>query len=106
MEAVAVRAVGMTSRPVRSGVPSAPDPGATSSSSPRYVSPPNGRGREQAGPLDVVLLVSLPALVWAGRVLRPLGLAPDTAAALGVRVDRGAARSHRARRRARRYGDG
>jgi iron complex transport system permease protein len=48
----------------------------------------NGRGREQAGPLGVVLLVSLPALVWAGRILRPMGLDPDTAAALGVRVDR------------------
>jgi len=48
----------------------------------------NGRGREQAGPLGVVLLVSLPALVWAGRILRPLGLDADTAAALGVRVDR------------------
>ncbi|GAA3829255.1 iron chelate uptake ABC transporter family permease subunit [Streptomyces coacervatus] len=48
----------------------------------------NGRGWEQAGPLGVVLLVSLPGLVWAGRMLRPLGLDPDTAAALGVRVDR------------------
>ncbi|WP_254402348.1 iron chelate uptake ABC transporter family permease subunit [Streptomyces sp. AC555_RSS877] len=48
----------------------------------------NGRGREQAGPLAVVLLLCLPALVWAGRAVRPLGLDPDTAAALGVRVDR------------------
>ncbi|WP_030595207.1 FecCD family ABC transporter permease [Streptomyces fulvoviolaceus] len=48
----------------------------------------NGRGWEQAGPLAVVLLLCLPALVWAGRALRPLGLDPDTAAALGVRVDR------------------
>ncbi|AZS89864.1 iron ABC transporter permease [Streptomyces griseoviridis] len=48
----------------------------------------NGRGWEQAGPLAVVLLLSLPALVWAGRAARPLGLDPETAAALGVRVDR------------------
>ncbi|MFF3130538.1 FecCD family ABC transporter permease [Streptomyces mirabilis] len=48
----------------------------------------NGRGWEQAGPLARVLLLSLPALVWAGRALRPLGLDADTAAALGVRVQR------------------
>ncbi|MGW3287350.1 FecCD family ABC transporter permease [Streptomyces sp. NPDC001002] len=48
----------------------------------------NGRGWEQAGPLGVVLLLSLPALVWASRATRPLGLDPETAAALGVRVDR------------------
>lgn len=48
----------------------------------------NGRGYEQAGPLAVVLLLSLPALVWASRAMRPLGLDPDTAAALGVHVDR------------------
>ncbi|MEU6378379.1 iron ABC transporter permease [Streptomyces sp. NPDC046909] len=48
----------------------------------------NGRGYEQAGPLAAVLLLSLPALTWASRAIRPLGLAPDTAAALGVRVDR------------------
>ena len=48
----------------------------------------NGRSWEQAEPLAVVLVLCLPALVWAGRALRPLGLDPDTAAALGVRVDR------------------
>ncbi|QQM41154.1 FecCD family ABC transporter permease [Streptomyces liliifuscus] len=48
----------------------------------------NGRGWEQAGPLAWVLLLALPALVWANRALRPLGLDPDTAAALGVRVHR------------------
>ncbi|WP_329271663.1 FecCD family ABC transporter permease [Streptomyces sp. NBC_01451] len=48
----------------------------------------NGRGWEQAGPLGVVLLLCLPALVWASRALRPLGLDADTAAALGVRVQR------------------
>ncbi|WP_327719067.1 iron ABC transporter permease [Streptomyces sp. NBC_00490] len=48
----------------------------------------NGRGYEQAGPLAVVLLLSLPALGWASRASLPLGLDPDTAAALGVRVDR------------------
>ncbi|MFI9174173.1 FecCD family ABC transporter permease [Streptomyces lincolnensis] len=48
----------------------------------------NGRGWEQAGPLAAVLLLCLPALVWASRAMRPLGLDPETAAALGVRVDR------------------
>ncbi|MFI9764949.1 FecCD family ABC transporter permease [Streptomyces sp. NPDC051963] len=48
----------------------------------------NGRGWEQAGPLATVMVLCLPALVWASRALRPLGLDPDTAAALGVRVDR------------------
>jgi iron complex transport system permease protein len=48
----------------------------------------NGRGYEQAGPLAVVLLLALPALGWASRASLPLGLDPDTAAALGVRVDR------------------
>ncbi|WP_444876109.1 FecCD family ABC transporter permease [Streptomyces canus] len=48
----------------------------------------NGRGRQQAGPLGVVLLLCLPALAWASRAARPLGLDADTAAALGVRVDR------------------
>lgn len=40
------------------------------------------------GALARVLLLSLPALVWAGRALRPLGLDAETAAALGVRVQR------------------
>ncbi|WP_438271651.1 FecCD family ABC transporter permease [Streptomyces phaeochromogenes] len=48
----------------------------------------NGRGWEQAVPLAWILLLALPALVWANRALRPLGLDPDTAAALGVRVHR------------------
>nr|WP_155056170.1 iron ABC transporter permease [Streptomyces blattellae] len=48
----------------------------------------NGRGWEQAGPLAVVMVLCLPGLVWASRALRPLGLDPDTAAGLGVRVDR------------------
>ncbi|MEU9346017.1 iron ABC transporter permease [Streptomyces sp. NPDC048278] len=48
----------------------------------------NGRGWEQAGPLAVVLALAVPGLVWAGRAARPLGLDPDTAAALGLRVDR------------------
>lgn len=48
----------------------------------------NGRGWPQAGPLAVVLLLTLPGLVWAARAARPLGLDPDTAAALGLRVDR------------------
>lgn len=48
----------------------------------------NGRGWAQAGPLACVLLLCLPGLLWAGRVLRPLALDPDTAAALGIRVRR------------------
>ncbi|MFG2940072.1 FecCD family ABC transporter permease [Streptomyces sp. NPDC048282] len=48
----------------------------------------NGRGWAQAGPLAVVLVLTLPGLVWAGRAARPLGLDPETAAGLGVRVDR------------------
>nr|WP_240528518.1 iron ABC transporter permease [Streptomyces humi] len=48
----------------------------------------NGRGWDQAGPLAVVLLLTLPGLVWAARAARPLGLDPDTAAALGLRVGR------------------
>ncbi|MEU9150967.1 iron ABC transporter permease [Streptomyces sp. NPDC048417] len=48
----------------------------------------NGRGWEQAGPLAVVLLLALPGLVWAARAARPLGLDTDTAAALGLPVDR------------------
>ncbi|MGW6358960.1 hypothetical protein ACWFR5_28255 [Streptomyces sp. NPDC055092] len=45
----------------------------------------NGRGRDQAGPLGFVLLLGLPALVWAIRALRPSGLGPDMAAVLGFR---------------------
>ncbi|MFJ8536429.1 FecCD family ABC transporter permease [Streptomyces sp. NPDC093591] len=48
----------------------------------------NGQGWAQAAPLAAVLALSLPALVWASRALRPLGLDPETAAGLGVRVDR------------------
>ncbi|MFF2850071.1 FecCD family ABC transporter permease [Streptomyces sp. NPDC058001] len=48
----------------------------------------NGRGWDQAGPLALVLVLSLPALVWAARALRPLGLGADTATALGFRVRR------------------
>ncbi|GAA3083119.1 hypothetical protein GCM10010530_06610 [Kribbella aluminosa] len=48
----------------------------------------NGRGWEQAVPLAVVLVLCLPALIWAGRAVRPLGLDDDTAAGLGVRVQR------------------
>ncbi|QNP70543.1 iron ABC transporter permease [Streptomyces roseirectus] len=48
----------------------------------------NGRGWEQAGPLGAVLVLALPALVWASRAVRPLGLDPETASGLGVRVDR------------------
>ncbi len=57
----------------------------------------NGRGWEQAGPLAVVLLLCLPALVWASRALRPLGLDADTAAALGRAGAADAARPDRPR---------
>ncbi|WP_427887810.1 FecCD family ABC transporter permease [Kribbella sp. GL6] len=48
----------------------------------------NGRGWEQAVPLAGVLALCVPGLVWAGRAVRPLGLDDDTAAGLGVRVQR------------------
>jgi iron complex transport system permease protein len=48
----------------------------------------NGRGRQQAVPLAVVMAVCLPGLVWAGWAARPLGLGDETAAGLGVRVNR------------------
>jgi iron complex transport system permease protein len=48
----------------------------------------NGRGWEQAGPLAVVLVLCAPGLVWAGRAVRPLGFDDDTAAGLGIRVQR------------------
>ncbi|KOV63751.1 FecCD family ABC transporter permease [Streptomyces sp. MMG1121] len=48
----------------------------------------NGRGWAQAAPLAVVIALCLPGLVWAGRAARPLGLGDETAAGLGVRVDR------------------
>ncbi|MFF4748748.1 FecCD family ABC transporter permease [Streptomyces sp. NPDC002514] len=48
----------------------------------------NGRGWDQAVPLAAVLAVCLPGLVWASRTARPLGLDPETAAGLGLRVER------------------
>ncbi|WP_329124779.1 FecCD family ABC transporter permease [Streptomyces sp. NBC_01465] len=48
----------------------------------------SGRGLEQARPLGCVLLLALPGLLWAARAMRPLGLDDDTAAALGVPVQR------------------
>lgn len=47
-----------------------------------------GRGWDQAVPLACVLVLCLPGLVWASRAMRPLGLDNDTAAGLGVRVQR------------------
>jgi iron complex transport system permease protein len=48
----------------------------------------NGRGWAQAGPLGMVFLLALPALVLASHAQKPLGLDRDTAAGLGVRVHR------------------
>ncbi|MER5543344.1 iron chelate uptake ABC transporter family permease subunit [Streptomyces sp. NPDC002589] len=48
----------------------------------------NGRGWEQAGPQGAVLALCLPGLIWAGRAARPPALGDETAAGLGVRVDR------------------
>ncbi|MEU8970842.1 iron ABC transporter permease [Streptomyces monashensis] len=48
----------------------------------------NGRGRQQALPLAVVMAGCLPGLVWAGWAARPLALGDETAAGLGVRVNR------------------
>ncbi|WP_144122661.1 FecCD family ABC transporter permease [Catellatospora sichuanensis] len=44
-----------------------------------------GRGYEEAGALGLVLLIALPALLWAARALRTSALDDDTARALGVR---------------------
>jgi iron complex transport system permease protein len=48
----------------------------------------NGRGWDQAWPLGALLLVCLPALPWAARTQRLLGLGADTAGALGLHVGR------------------
>ncbi|BCJ75350.1 ABC transporter permease [Catellatospora sp. IY07-71] len=45
----------------------------------------NGRGYEEAGAIGLVLLLALPALLWAARALRTSALDDDTARALGVR---------------------
>ncbi|EFG04042.1 FecCD family ABC transporter permease [Streptomyces clavuligerus] len=48
----------------------------------------NGRGWDQAVPLAAVLLLTLPALLWATRALGPLGLGAETATALGFPLQR------------------
>lgn len=48
----------------------------------------NGRGYEEAAPLFWVLLLLLPAVLWAARAQRTVSLDDDTATALGVRLDR------------------
>jgi iron complex transport system permease protein len=47
----------------------------------------NGRGYDQAAPLALVLLLALPAALWAARAQRSASFDDDTATALGVRLD-------------------
>lgn len=49
----------------------------------------NGRGRDEAGAIAVVLALALPALVWAARALRTTALDDDTARGLGARPTAG-----------------
>ncbi|MEU2247762.1 iron ABC transporter permease [Streptomyces sp. NPDC019224] len=48
----------------------------------------NSRGYEEAGPLAVVLLIGLPAALWAARAQRGASFDDDTATSLGVRLGR------------------
>ncbi|GHJ39094.1 iron chelate uptake ABC transporter family permease subunit [Streptomyces sp. TS71-3] len=48
----------------------------------------NGRGYDEARPLALVLLLGVPAALWAARAQRSAAFDDDTAAALGVRLDR------------------
>ncbi|MGP3775873.1 FecCD family ABC transporter permease [Streptomyces sp. SDT5-1] len=48
----------------------------------------NSRGYDQAAPLALVLLVAVPAVLWAARAQRSASLDDDTATALGVRLNR------------------
>lgn len=48
----------------------------------------NSRGYEEAGPLVVVLLIGVPAAVWAARAQRSASFDDDTATSLGVRLGR------------------
>ncbi|GAA3377789.1 iron chelate uptake ABC transporter family permease subunit [Streptomyces sannanensis] len=48
----------------------------------------NGRGYDEAEPLALMLLVLLPALLWAARVQRSVSFDDDTATALGIRLGR------------------
>ncbi|WP_151480087.1 FecCD family ABC transporter permease [Streptomyces albicerus] len=48
----------------------------------------NGRGWAEAAPLGWTLLVLVPAVAWAARAQRTVGLDDDTATALGVSLNR------------------
>ncbi|MEU3184553.1 iron ABC transporter permease [Streptomyces sp. NPDC006923] len=48
----------------------------------------NGRGWDEAAPLGWVLLVLLPAVMWAAYAQRTVSMDDDTATALGVRLGR------------------
>ncbi|WP_245820000.1 FecCD family ABC transporter permease [Rhodococcoides yunnanense] len=48
----------------------------------------NGLGWKQAFPAMVIMVLSVPALVWAGRALRMLELGDDSAKAFGIAVER------------------
>ncbi|MGW2343654.1 FecCD family ABC transporter permease [Streptomyces sp. NPDC001661] len=48
----------------------------------------NSRGYEQAAPLALVLLVAVPAVLWAARAQRSASFDDDTATALGIRLNR------------------
>ncbi|MCX5402100.1 iron chelate uptake ABC transporter family permease subunit [Streptomyces sp. NBC_00102] len=48
----------------------------------------NSRGYDQAAPLATVLLLAVPATLWAARAQRGASLDDDTAVALGIRLDR------------------
>lgn len=47
----------------------------------------NGRGYDQAGPLVLVLILAVPAALWAARAQRSASFDDETATALGVRLD-------------------
>ncbi|MFD7439238.1 FecCD family ABC transporter permease [Streptomyces sp. NPDC059861] len=48
----------------------------------------NSRGYEEAGPLALVMLLGVPAALWAARAQRGAAFDDDTATALGVRLNR------------------
>ncbi|MEU1543783.1 iron chelate uptake ABC transporter family permease subunit [Actinacidiphila glaucinigra] len=48
----------------------------------------NSRGYDQAAPLATVLLLAVPAALWAARAQRGASFDDDTALALGIRLDR------------------
>ncbi|CAM5591237.1 ABC transporter permease [Streptomyces canarius] len=48
----------------------------------------DGRGYEEARPLALLMVVAVPAALWAARAQRGANFDDDTATALGVRLDR------------------